>query len=101
RHTRSKRDWSSDVCSSDLIIVNYNGGSKLLECVDSVFRYTSDFELILVDNASTDNSLLPVAKRFPQVITVRNPENIGFAGGSNKIGRATCRERGERTGVGA
>jgi len=69
--------------SFSIIIVNYNGGSKLLECVDSVFRYTSDFELILVDNASTDNSLLPVAKRFPQVITVRNPENIGFAGGSN------------------
>ena len=78
-----RRETSPLNATVSVIIVNYNGGSKLLECVDSVFRFTSDFELILADNASTDNSLQLIEKRFPQVMIVRNSENLGFAGGNN------------------
>ena len=66
-----------------IIIVNYNGGLKLLECVDSVFRYTSDFELILVDNGSTDDSTSQISRKFPQIIILRNSDNIGFASANN------------------
>ena len=66
-----------------IVVVNYNGGSKLLECVDSVFRFTSDFELILVDNASSDNSIEPIAHKFPQTVIVKNSENLGVAAANN------------------
>jgi GT2 family glycosyltransferase len=39
------------------IIVNYNFGSLLRKCVDSLLALTLDFELIVVDNASSDASL--------------------------------------------
>ena len=66
-----------------IIIVNYNGGPKLHDCIESVFQFTSNFELILVDNGSSDNSTSPVAKHFPQTSIVKLPENIGFARANN------------------
>ena len=69
--------------SYSIIVVNFNGGSKLVECVESVFRFTSDFELILVDNSSADDSVARVATGFPEVIILRNAANIGFARANN------------------
>ena len=69
--------------SYSIIIVNYNGGSKLVECIDSVFKFTSNFELILVDNGSTDDSISPIAKGFPEAIILRNAENLGYAKANN------------------
>jgi GT2 family glycosyltransferase len=68
---------------SSIVIVNYNGGSKLERCVESVFRFTQNFELIVVDNGSRDGSDSVIAKRFPEVIVVKNRENLGFAKASN------------------
>jgi GT2 family glycosyltransferase len=81
--TRFSTEMSRLVVSYSIIIVNYNAGSKLVECVESVFRSTSDFELILVDNGSTDGSLSPVEIGFPEAIIVRNAKNIGFARANN------------------
>ena len=66
-----------------IIIVNYNGGRKLHECVESVFRFTSNFELILVDNGSRDGSASQVVKSFPQTQIVQLSKNIGFAKANN------------------
>ena len=71
------------VVEYSIIIVNYNGGSKLLDCLDSVFKHTTNFESFLVDNASADNSPLQVEERFPEVVVIRNSENLGFAGANN------------------
>jgi len=72
------------------IIVNYNSGHFLRRCVDSLLACTSDVEIIVVDNASTDDSLEGLAAR-PQVKLVLNQANKGFAAACN-IGtaEATC-----------
>jgi GT2 family glycosyltransferase len=51
--------------------------------VESVFRSTHDFELIVVDNGSSDGSDTLIAQRFPKVNIVKNRENLGFAKASN------------------
>lgn len=62
-----------------IIVLNYNSGPLLLECVESVRRYSKDYELIVVDNASSDGSLEGVRAD----ILIRSSRNLGFAGGNN------------------
>jgi len=66
-----------------VIIVNYNGGSYLLDCVDALVHETPNAEVIVVDNASVDGSAQACANRFPRVTVVYGKENLGFAGGAN------------------
>jgi GT2 family glycosyltransferase len=56
----------------------------LTECLESLRTQTfRDFEIILVDNASTDGSVDLVRTQFPEVHIVTLPQNRGFAGGNN------------------
>src|SRR5215208_2401996 len=67
-----------------VIIVNWNGAHLLPTCLGSVRRQTfADFETILVDNGSSDDSLELVARDFPEVRVVALSENLGLAGGTN------------------
>ena len=71
------------------IIVNYNAGPGLLACIQSVIEQTS--EVILVDNASHDNSLLLVEAKFAgdaRLRIIRNDRNLGFAAACNIGARA-------------
>ena len=69
---------------ASVIIVNWNGKQYLEQCLPSVLNQTyPHFEVILVDNGSTDGSVELVEHRFPNVIVVRNAENKGFAAGNN------------------
>lgn len=73
-----------------VLIVNYNGLRHLDECLGSLRAQTfRDFEIILVDNASTDGSVAHLEARFPEVRIVRSPINAGFAGGNN-LGLPHC-----------
>ena len=69
-----------------VIIVNRNGGDRLAQCLASVEkeRAGKDWEVLVVDNASTDGSPDMVARRFPDVKLVRNGENLGFAKANNQ-----------------
>ena len=69
-----------------LIIVNWNTCDILRDCLKSVFQQTKeiDFEVIVVDNASTDGSAEMVKKDFTQVILIENSENRGFAVANNQ-----------------
>lgn len=71
-----------------VIIVNYNTRQLTAECIDSVFEKTSgiDFEIILVDNASTDGSLEQFSADS-RIHYIYNKENVGF-GRANNIGYA-------------
>lgn len=65
------------------IIVNWNGRSLLQKCIESIYAQSvKDFEIILVDNASEDDSVDFVRKEFPEVRLVCLGENRGFAGGN-------------------
>lgn len=69
-----------------LIIVSWNTYDILRDCLKSVFQQTKeiDFEVIVVDNASIDNSAEMIKKDFPQVILIENSENRGFAAANNQ-----------------
>jgi len=77
-----------------IIIVNYNTRVILDECIGSIFKkpFHGNFEVIVVDNASKDGSLELVQKKYPQVKTIKNEENLGFAKANNvgiKISRGS------------
>ncbi len=67
-----------------LIVVNYNSGAFLEACVATVLRQVD--EVIVVDNASNDDSLAKLGTAFPdnaKLQIVRSPANIGFAAACN------------------
>lgn len=67
-----------------VIIVSWNARKFLEECLDSLSRgITRTYEVIVVDNASSDGSAEMVAAKFPWVILVKSGENSGFAKGNN------------------
>jgi GT2 family glycosyltransferase len=67
-----------------VIIVNYNGQRLLGKLFESLAHQTLPAdEILLVDNASVDNSVDYVRQHFPQVIVVPRTTNTGFAGGNN------------------
>jgi GT2 family glycosyltransferase len=70
--------------SVSVIVVTWNGRHHLLECLDSLAAQSwRDFEVVLVDNGSTDGSADFVTARYPWVKVVALPENTGFARGNN------------------
>lgn len=67
-----------------VIILNWNGREMLGDCLASVLAQAFEgFEVILVDNGSTDGSAEWVARLYPQVRVLRLAENLGFCGGNN------------------
>jgi len=67
-----------------VIIVNYNGAHHLKECLDSLREQTfRDFDVILVDNASTDDSVAFTRNTCPEAVIIENRENVGYGGGNN------------------
>lgn len=76
-----------------LIIVNYNAGPLLKDCVSAVLNQVE--QLIVVDNASTDNSLVQLdalTSSGGELQIIRNPENLGFATACN-IGTEIAKSR--------
>jgi GT2 family glycosyltransferase len=70
--------------STSIVIVNYNGGDAVLECLDSVIANTQpSAEVIVVDNASVDGSAEAIRARFPNIRVVDAGSNIGFGAGNN------------------
>jgi hypothetical protein len=68
-----------------VIIVNTNELHHLKRCLPSVFRQRyPDYEVLVVDNASTDGSIEYVAQEFPQAKIIRNGANLGYAGANNE-----------------
>lgn len=68
-----------------IIIVNWNTGSLLRDCLRSVGRETPALphEVIVVDNASTDGSADLLRREFPAVRLIASATNRGYAGGNN------------------
>lgn len=70
-----------------IIIVNYNTKQLLTNCLTSIYNKTKDitFEVLVVDNASTDGSEAFICEIFPQVKWINSGENLGF-GKANNLG---------------
>jgi len=72
-----------------VIIVSWNVAELLLRCLDSLFTglgsdRASDIEVIVIDNASQDNTALRLREAYPDVQVVVNDENRGFAAANNQ-----------------
>lgn len=68
-----------------IIIVNYNTFDLTCGCIASILSRTTgcSFEIVLVDNASTDKDPTEFVRRFPMIKLVKNSVNTGFAKGNN------------------
>lgn len=76
-----------------IIILNYNVGDLLLDCVASIEKSTyHNFEIIVVDNASKDNSHRKCKEKFPEIKLIENAENLGYCEGNNVGLRAAMGE---------
>lgn len=67
-----------------IIIPHFNGKEILTNCLQSLQKNNFEgFEIIVVDNGSSDNSQEMIRKDFPDIILVENEINAGYAGGCN------------------
>ncbi len=67
-----------------IIILNYNAGNLLLECVESIYNSNyNNLEVIIVDNVSKDNSHKICKEKFANIILIENEKNLGYCGGNN------------------
>lgn len=69
-----------------VIVVNFNAGSILVQCIRSVLSSTVPVELIVSDNGSTDGSITELRCHFPgeeRLIIIENADNLGFAKANN------------------
>ena len=67
-----------------IIIVNYNGLEKTVACLQSLNKITySNYQIIVVDNASINQEADVLERQFPEITILRNSQNLGFAGGNN------------------
>lgn len=67
-----------------IVVLNYNGQLYLEKCLKSLEKLNyPNFEVILVDNASTDGSVDYVQSYFPWVRVIKNRKNFGYAKGNN------------------
>lgn len=67
-----------------IIILNWNSWEDTIECLQSVFAMNySNFEVIVIDNASENDSIEKLKSAFPDIKLIKNSVNNGFAGGNN------------------
>ncbi len=71
--------------STGVVICNYNKADYVMNCIQSVLESkTDDYDIFVVDNASTDDSVERIRKSYDsQVTLIVNPENLGGSGGFN------------------
>lgn len=71
-----------------LVITNWNGRELLRECLPSVLKAVAydtrhSYEVLVIDDCSSDDSLEVLAKEFPTVRREKTPRNLGFQGANN------------------
>lgn len=67
-----------------VIVLNWNGWKDTISCLNSLQRLDyPDFYLIVVDNASTDDSVAQIERAVPNIELLQNGANLGFGGGCN------------------
>jgi len=66
-----------------VVIPNLNGGDSLVSCLDSLQNQSVPVTIIVVENASIDDSLQILQEKYPDVTVLVQSRNLGFAGGVN------------------
>jgi GT2 family glycosyltransferase len=78
---------NSSLIDISVCIANYNGGNYVLECITSVYAQqgTFSFEVIVHDDASTDDSARDISTSFPEVKLLSSETNVGFCISNNRM----------------
>lgn len=77
-----------------IILLNWNGKEDTIECLESLKHITyRNYELLLVDNGSTDGSVERFNELYPNIDIVINEKNLGYAEGNN-VGIRTAMDKG-------
>ena len=67
-----------------VIVLNYNAGELLLNCIESIKKSAyKNLEIIVVDNISTDKSQEICKEKYPNIKLIQNDENFGYCEGNN------------------
>ncbi len=68
-----------------IILVNYNTCEMTVDCIESILEKTKDidFDIWVVDNASSDSSVETIKQKFPFVNLIESESNLGFGAGNN------------------
>lgn len=70
----------------DIVIVSHNVKKILVECLESIYKNklaSDNWNVILVDNASSDGTTKEIKQKFPRVKVVESERNLGFSKGNN------------------
>lgn len=69
-----------------IIIVSYNNFDILKQCLNSIYKFTSkiSFEIIIVDNNSSEKGLTKIVDGYSELKLIRNKENKGFSKANNQ-----------------
>lgn len=72
-----------------IIIVSWNVKAELSSCIDSIYKSEalSSYEIIVVDNASSDDSVSHLKKNYPAVKVIENVDNLGFGRANNQAAK--------------
>jgi GT2 family glycosyltransferase len=77
-----------------VVVLSWNGRDDTLECLASLRAVDyPNWEVLVVDNGSKDDSVDGIRKRYPEVLLIEAGRNLGFAGGNN-VGLHAALERG-------
>ena len=69
-------------CELSIITINFNGLKDTCALIESI-PFNDKMEVIVVDNASTNDEVSEIQNRYPYVTIIKSDKNIGFAGGNN------------------
>ena len=82
-HFEKKFEHDKEILVS-IIVLNYNAGELLLNCIDSIKKSTyTNLEILVVDNISSDNSQKKCKEKFPDIELIQNDKNLGYCAGNN------------------
>jgi GT2 family glycosyltransferase len=67
-----------------IVVLNWNGLKDTMDCLGSLNQLDyENYEVVVVDNGSVDESVPVIRERFPGVTVIENGENLGYTGGNN------------------
>ena len=93
RHRYARAPMPEHRPAVGVVVLNYQGATDTVRCLDSLQAVTPQPVIVVVDNASGDGSVERIAAAAPGVELIVNDANLGFGGGCN-TGIAVLRERG-------
>jgi len=88
RWTKAKKTLDGDIMEKIpevfVIILNWNETEDTIKCINSFLHLEYlNYDLIVIDNGSTDDSVRRIKERFPQIKLIETNKNLGYAGGNN------------------